>query len=436
MTGSVTSPAGSLGRSPPIIKQSRRRRPTGAPPPLPYHLRPTGMGWLIALIASIAFSLIVFRNGLDGVAVPVTVADDTIVRWVSDLDAPGLHTTARLLTALSSWTAIQLLVWGVDIALLVWRRWRHLLITAVIVQMAQLLAQQISDHLTRPRPFGVALRAGWGGWAMPSRQMLATAGMLIVVLYTLVPDGRPRNTGKWIVAAVISLVALARIHLGIDAPTDVLVGVTIGAAFAVVAFRAFAPNDLFPVTYRRGRSAHLDVGGARGAAIRQAVQDQVGLVVTDIRPVGLSGSSGSTPLRLAVEGSAARKTLFGKLYSKTHLRSDRWYKLGRELLYGRLEDEKPFNAVRRLVQQEDYALRLIRDAGLPSARPFGFVELTPDREYLLLTEFFEGAVELGEADIDEPLIDEGLRMIRQLWDAGLAHRDIKPANLMVRDGQI
>jgi hypothetical protein len=128
--------------------------------------------------------------------------------------------------------------------------------------------------------------------------------------------------------------------------------------------------------------------------------------------------------------------LFGKLYSRVHLRSDRWYKLGRELLYGRLEDEKPFNAVRRLVQQEDYALRLVRDGGLPSATPFGFVELTPEREYLLVTEFFDGAVELGDADVDDALIDDGLRVIRLLWDAGLAHRDIKPANLMVRDGKI
>ena len=34
------------------------------------------------------------------------------------------------------------------------------------------------------------------------------------------------------------------------------------------------------------------------------------------------------------------------------------------------------------------------------------------------------------------MIDNGLRLIRQLWDAGLAHRDIKPANLMVRDGKV
>ena len=33
------------------------------------------------------------------------------------------------------------------------------------------------------------------------------------------------------------------------------------------------------------------------------------------------------------------------------------------------------------------------------------------------------------------IIDEGLLLIRQLWDVGLAHRDIKPANLLVHDGQ-
>jgi hypothetical protein len=64
------------------------------------------------------------------------------------------------------------------------------------------------------------------------------------------------------------------------------------------------------------------------------------------------------------------------------------------------------------------------------------VEITPEREYLLVTEFFSGAVELGDAEVDDGLIDQGLLLIRKLWDAGLAHRDIKPGNLMVRDGEL
>jgi hypothetical protein len=43
---------------------------------------------------------------------------------------------------------------------------------------------------------------------------------------------------------------------------------------------------------------------------------------------------------------------------------------------------------------------------------------------------------LGEAEVDEQVIDDGLGIIRKLWDAGLAHRDIKPANLLVGDGHL
>jgi serine/threonine protein kinase len=64
------------------------------------------------------------------------------------------------------------------------------------------------------------------------------------------------------------------------------------------------------------------------------------------------------------------------------------------------------------------------------------VELTPEREYLLVTEFFAGATEPGEAQVDDQVIDGGLLIIRKLWEAGLAHRDIKPANLLVRHRQV
>jgi serine/threonine protein kinase len=75
-------------------------------------------------------------------------------------------------------------------------------------------------------------------------------------------------------------------------------------------------------------------------------------------------------------------------------------------------------------------------AGLPSAEPFGIVELTPEREYLIVTEFFDGAKEIGEAEITDQVIENALGIVRRLWDAGLAHRDVKPANLMVRGDEV
>jgi membrane-associated phospholipid phosphatase len=322
------------------------------------------------------------------------------------------------LAHVGSWWILMGLWLGLLLALVVLRRWRHLIVWLVAWQLGGLVSDLVVARTAqRARPFGVDLRTGWGGWAMPSLQVTIMTAILMAVLYTLVPEGRWRNAGKWVAAGLVTLVGVARVALGTDAPSDVLLAVGIAVSIPLLLFRRFTPSEVFPVVYRRGRSAHLDIGGERGIAIRRALQDQLGLVVEQVKPFGLAGSAGSTPLRITLEGDPPT-LLFGKLYAESHLRADRWYKLGRELLYGRLEDEKPFNTVRRLVQQEDYALSLMARAGLPSPTPYGFVELTPDREYLLVTEFFQDATELGEARVDEQVIDDGLAIIRRLWDAG------------------
>ena len=69
-------------------------------------------------------------------------------------------------------------------------------------------------------------------------------------------------------------------------------------------------------------------------------------------------------------------------------------------------------------------------------RSFGFAEITPEREYVIVTEFLENAKEMGEADVDDDIIEQSLLIVRRLWDAGMAHRDIKPANVMVADGRV
>jgi tRNA A-37 threonylcarbamoyl transferase component Bud32 len=421
-----------------LARSRRRRRPTGEPPPLPHHLQTSGVGWLVVAIVLVAGSIVVFAHGIRGLAIPVLVADDAAVGWLSRLHAPGLAAVLRGFAAISSWWVLNGLGLGLLLALLALRRFRHLIVFVILANLLTWLASDVLGSIAqRPRPFGVAIRTSWGSWALPSLQLAVLAFGLLTVLYTLVPEGRWRNTGKWVATALVALAALGRMALGADSPAGVLVGIALGVTIPLLVFRLLTPGEVFPVSYqrRRGRSAHLDVGGARGVAIRRGLEDQLGLLVEEVTPFGLAGSAGSTPLRIRLKGEPPTY-LFGKLYAKSHLRADRWYKLGRELLYGRLEDEKPFNTVRRLVQQEDYALRVMRDAGLPSPTPYGFVELTPDREYLLVTEFFEGATELGEAIVADQVIDEGLGVIHQLWDAGLAHRDVKPANLLVRDGHL
>jgi tRNA A-37 threonylcarbamoyl transferase component Bud32 len=420
---------------PEAVRSPRRRRPTGAAPPLPYRLQTSGIGWLVAAVVLVGLALAVFARGLRGPAVAVTVVDGAVVRWLAGLEAPGLVALLRGLAHVGSWWVLFTLSSGLLLVLLVLRRWRHLIVWWVAWNLVLIVQVGLAAIARRPRPFGVDLRTSWGGWALPSLPVTLFAVLLVGILYTLVPEGRWRNTGKWVVTGLVAVVGVARVALGVDAPTDVLLGVGIGVTIPLLLFRRFTASEVFPVVYRRGRSAHLDLGGVRGQAIRRGLEDQLGLVVTEVKPFGLAGSAGSTPMRITVKGDPPRQ-LFGKLYAQSHLRADRWYKLGRELLYGRLEDEKPFNTVRRLVQQEDYALHKLHAAGLPSPTSFGFVELTPEREYLLVTEFFDGAVELGEAEVTDQVIDDGLGIIRKLWDTGLAHRDIKPANLLVRDGRL
>ena len=209
----------------------------------------------------------------------------------------------RGLAALSSCWVLNIVSYALVLVLLVLRRFRHMIIWLILATLLALIGMGILGPVTqRPRPFGVEIREGWGGWAMPAMQVTFFAVGLVAILYSLVPEGRWRNTGKWVVTALVALNALGRMALGADAPTDVLVGVALGVTIPLVAFRWFTPNEVFPITYRGGSGAHLDVGGARGAAIRRGLEDQLGLVVTEVKPFGLSGSAGSTPLRITVEG--------------------------------------------------------------------------------------------------------------------------------------
>ena len=53
--------------------------------------------------------------------------------------------------------------------------------------------------------------------------------------------------------------------------------------------------------------------------------------------------------------------------------------------------------MRRFVQQEDYALALMQRAGVPSPEPYGVVGKPPEREYLVVCEFLDGATEISQA---------------------------------------
>jgi tRNA A-37 threonylcarbamoyl transferase component Bud32 len=425
--------------APPAVPASlhgvrRRRRPAGTAAPLPRSLGTTGRGWLVLLGFQLAW--VVAAAVSDDARRLTDRVDAAITRQVVRARAGWLTEIISEVDQIGSGWLVTIVGLGLLVANMVLKRWRHLFTFLVCVGVIELVAGDIIYHgFERPRPYDVTIVGRWAGFSLPSPPVGVVAILAIGITYTLVVAGRPRTIAKIVSAVVITVYTACRVYLGVDHPFDAVLSVSLAVAILVNAFRWFTPNESFPVTYRRGKTAHLDIGGARGEAIRRAVREQMGLTVVDVKPVGLEGSGGSTPLRLRIAGTPDRY-LFGKLYAMSHVRADRWYKLGRTILYGRLEDEGPFQSVRRLVQYEDYTARVLHDAGIPTAASYGIVELTPEREYLLVTEFFDGAEEIGEAAVDDDVIDDALRIVRHLWDAGLAHRDIKPANLLVRDGRV
>jgi tRNA A-37 threonylcarbamoyl transferase component Bud32/membrane-associated phospholipid phosphatase len=416
------------------VARGRRRRPSGEAPPLPRTLNRSGRLWLIGAGAMLVLWAGVVAN--QRTAARVLDIDHAVVEWFAGMRTEVLTDVMQAVHALGSRWTVRILFWSTVVALVALRRFRHLFVFLGATLAVTALTGLFAYLYVWPRPLGVEILGDWSGYANPSRPVAALTALLMGMLYSLAPAGRLRRLGKPVIAALVTALSVSLVYLAVNSPSDVLIAVVVGVTIPLVAFRMITPNEVFPVTYHRGSSAHLDVGGRRGEAIHRALEDQLGVQVAEIKPFGLSGSAGSTPLRVKVKGDP-ETWLFAKLYAGSHLRSDRWYKLGRTLLYGRLEDEKPFNTVRRLVQQEDYALRLMHGAGVRSPEPFGIVEITPEREYLVVTEFFEDAKEIGDLEeVDERMIDDGLRIIRRLWDAGLAHRDIKPANLLVRDGRV
>jgi tRNA A-37 threonylcarbamoyl transferase component Bud32/membrane-associated phospholipid phosphatase len=415
----------------------KRRRPSGEAPPLPRRLGVSGKLWVG--FAAISFAIAVLVVAYASLGHRFDRWNSLFLQRLIALRAGWLnHAMVQVDAVLSSRWTVGVLRLGTMVALVLLRRWRHLLVFLASVVIVEALAYQLSIFVASPRPDGVRIIGSWEGPSFPSPLVAALAVTLVGIVYSLLPPGRPRSRGKWVVGGILLLFAFARLYEAVDHPTDILSGLILGVGIPVVAFRVFTPNDVFPVTYRRGRAAHLDVSGRRGEAIRKAVREQLGLTILEVKPVGLEGSGGSTPLRIrvAARNEDPERFIFAKLYAKSHVRADRSYKFGRAILYGALEDEAPFQSVRRFVEYEDYTLLLLHYLGLPTPTPYGFVEITPEREYMIVMEFFDGAMEIGGAVIDDEVIDEGLLLVRRLWDAGLAHRDIKPANLMVRDGKL
>ena len=98
------------------VRSPRRRRPTGAAPPLSYRLQTSGIRWLVAALVLVGLTLAVFARGLRGPAVAITVIDDAVVGWLAGLVSPGLVAPLRGVARIGSWWVLYTSFYGLVLA--------------------------------------------------------------------------------------------------------------------------------------------------------------------------------------------------------------------------------------------------------------------------------------------------------------------------------
>lgn len=416
-----------------VASGPRRRRPAARPPSVQRPIYRSGRVYLAFTVVLVLGWLVVLE--VEAASQFVQEGDRAVVEWIAGhRDRDVVELLAAPTAFVSSWLW-RVLRWATLLVLVAVRRVRHLAVYCGVVLAISAITNLAVDVGDRTTPASAVRDAGAAIATHPSRALVTLSLSVVGAIYTLAPRGRARNRAKRAAALLIAAIIASRLYLTVEYPTDVLVALVVGVALPVVVFRYMTPNDAFPIRYRRGpRATGLDAG--RVSSIRAALAGEFGWDLETIDVLRPVGSAGSTPMRIVVRGDAGRALLFAKLYSLAHLRSDRWYKAARAVLYGRLEDEAPFADIRHLVEHEDYLLRVAADGGLPVPVTHGVIEVTPGREYLLLMEWLPNARQLSDSEVTDDVIEQGFAAVAQMWRIGLAHRDIKPANLVVVDGKL
>ena len=182
------------GSSTPAIDHPRRRRPVGEPPPLPRDLHGSARLWIITavlLIAAYAWGKTSptageFQRWLDA----------TVGAHIPNLSAGRFAATGRNLAGTAGLWLLFATRWGIAIALIVWKRWRHLAVFVGSVAVVTIVVRSFPTAGLQP--------------STPKHASYAAASLAVTVMgivYGLVPVGRSRRLALIVSAAVCVFLA-------------------------------------------------------------------------------------------------------------------------------------------------------------------------------------------------------------------------------------
>ena len=186
-----------------------------------------------AALALLAFVRIT-RELIEG---DVGALDSAILQTVAKTRTPWLTMAAVDVTALGSITLVVLFSASTLVVLLVLRdRLGALQLLAASVG-AGVLTQGTKDIIERIRPEEVQPLIVVSGFSYPSGHSLSTSALYLTI--AIIAGGYVRHSGARAaifvaVSVVLILVGASRVYLGVHYATDVVSGISLGAAWALV----------------------------------------------------------------------------------------------------------------------------------------------------------------------------------------------------------
>jgi undecaprenyl-diphosphatase len=243
-----------------------------------------------------------------------------------------------------------------------------------------------------------------GLYGYPSGHV-AVASALAIVFARVVP--RHWRGYLW---AVVTLIAVARVHVGAHLPADALGGFLVG--WLAVCLTRLVVGE---------------VGPEQSAARIRRMLGRRGIDVTDLTLIR-GDARGSTPWQAT---TADGRCLFVKVTGGEQRDADWLYKLYRRIRYRDIGDEPPYVTAKQKNEHEAYVSLVAERAGVRTPR-LATTASDPSGDVLLVQEFVHGCpVDAPGADLSPATLADICRQVARLHEAGLAHRDLRAANILL-----